>query len=92
MIKANKIKYDYIELMACPGGCINGAGQIRVEKSRDDIFNQINKGFPCSEEIKIDIDKSINEIETIVCECNIDRNKFKQYFKEADFTKSDLEW
>ena len=92
MIKANKIKYDYIELMACPGGCINGAGQIRVEKSRDDIFNQINKGFPCSEEIKIDIDKSINEIETIVCECNIDRNKFKQYFKEADFSKSDLEW
>ena len=26
MIKANKMKYDYIELMACPGGCVNGGG------------------------------------------------------------------
>ena len=92
MIKSNKIKYDYVELMACPGGCINGAGQIRVEKSRDSLFNDINLGFNLFTEGKIDIDKSINDIEKIVSELNIDKNNFKQIFKEADFSKSDMDW
>jgi len=26
-IKAGKVKYDFIEVMACPGGCVNGGGQ-----------------------------------------------------------------
>jgi len=26
-IKAGKVKYDIIEVMACPGGCVNGGGQ-----------------------------------------------------------------
>ena len=92
-IKSSKNKYDYIELMACPGGCINGAGQIRVEKSRDDIFNQIKNGFDYfKEEEKTDIDISINEIEKIVCKLNIDKILFKQSFKEADFSKSDMDW
>ena len=92
MIKSNKMKYDYIELMACPGGCINGAGQIRVEKNRDDIFSEINNGFNSFKEGEVDIDKSINNIDKIVCEYNIDRNLFKQTFKEADFSKSDMDW
>ena len=92
MIKSNKMKYDYIELMACPGGCINGAGQIRVEKNMDEIFNEINNGFNFLKNEKLDIDKSINEIEKIVCELNIDKNQFRQTFKEADFSKSDIDW
>lgn len=27
--------YAYVEVMACPGGCTNGGGQIRVEDARD---------------------------------------------------------
>ena len=27
IIKNKKAKYDFIEIMACPGGCINGGGQ-----------------------------------------------------------------
>ena len=26
-IKAGEAKYDFIEVMACPGGCVNGGGQ-----------------------------------------------------------------
>ncbi|OJD14807.1 hypothetical protein AJ78_04895 [Emergomyces pasteurianus Ep9510] len=29
------IDYAYIEVMACPGGCTNGGGQIRIEDARD---------------------------------------------------------
>lgn len=27
--------YDYVEVMACPGGCTNGGGQLRVEDARE---------------------------------------------------------
>ena len=28
-IKRGKCDYDYVEIMACPGGCLNGGGQIK---------------------------------------------------------------
>ncbi|KAK9473089.1 Nar1p [Dipodascopsis tothii] len=28
--KADTVDYDYVEVMACPGGCINGGGQIEA--------------------------------------------------------------
>ena len=31
-IKAGKSKYDFIEIMGCPGGCINGGGQPYVKE------------------------------------------------------------
>ncbi|MDQ5970879.1 MAG: NADP-reducing hydrogenase subunit HndD [Patescibacteria group bacterium] len=44
-MKANKLHYDYVEVMACPGGCIGGGGQpvptnqkIR-EKRAKSLFN-----------------------------------------------------
>jgi len=27
MVKSGEAKYDFIEIMACPGGCVNGGGQ-----------------------------------------------------------------
>ncbi|EEH45643.1 iron-sulfur cluster assembly protein NAR1 [Paracoccidioides brasiliensis Pb18] len=32
---ASVTDYSYIEVMACPGGCTNGGGQIRVEDARE---------------------------------------------------------
>lgn len=92
MVKSKKIKYDYIEIMSCPGGCVNGAAQIRVNKTREDIFNNIKRGF---DNLFFDndlIDKSINDINLIVEELKIDSAKFLQTFKEADFSKSDIDW
>ncbi|KAL2630521.1 hypothetical protein R1flu_015207 [Riccia fluitans] len=31
-IKAGKMEYDYVEVMACPAGCLNGGGQIKPKK------------------------------------------------------------
>ncbi|KAL4502228.1 hypothetical protein ABPG72_000463 [Tetrahymena utriculariae] len=28
-LKINKCKYDYVEIMACPSGCLNGGGQLK---------------------------------------------------------------
>lgn len=44
----NKIKYNYMEVMACPGGCINGGGQMRSNNekiSSRDILKQIEENI-----------------------------------------------
>ena len=33
MVKSGEKKYDFIEIMACPGGCVNGGGQPIVPAS-----------------------------------------------------------
>lgn len=34
-LKTGKATYDYVEVMACPGGCGNGGGQVRGETSEE---------------------------------------------------------
>lgn len=40
--KPTAMEYSYVEVMACPGGCTNGGGQIKV----DDPIIVERKGFP----------------------------------------------
>jgi iron only hydrogenase large subunit-like protein len=32
-VKSGRCRYDYIEIMACPMGCLNGGGQPRVDRA-----------------------------------------------------------
>lgn len=32
-VKGRKVQYDYVEVMACPGACLNGGGQLRPDPS-----------------------------------------------------------
>jgi len=46
---ANMDKYDYVEVMACPGGCIGGGGQPipttpEIRRKRDEALHEIDKG------------------------------------------------
>ena len=41
-IKDGKSKYDFIEVMACPLGCINGAGQPKITSSNLGINEKDN--------------------------------------------------
>ncbi|VDK81332.1 unnamed protein product [Litomosoides sigmodontis] len=34
-LKRSKCNYDYVEIMACPAGCINGGGQIRSTSTEE---------------------------------------------------------
>lgn len=45
-IKRKKCQYDYIEIMACPGGCLNGGGQIKpkdLNMSPADLLESLNE-------------------------------------------------
>jgi len=34
-MKRGKCEYDYVEIMACPGGCLNGGGQIKPKDMKN---------------------------------------------------------
>lgn len=42
-IKAGEKHYDFIEVMACPGGCVNGGGQPFVDYNKVDVEEVIKK-------------------------------------------------
>ncbi|XP_025909830.1 cytosolic Fe-S cluster assembly factor NARFL [Nothoprocta perdicaria] len=43
-LKRGKSPYHYVEVMACPSGCLNGGGQIRVEgEASKDWLQQVEK-------------------------------------------------
>lgn len=42
-IISGKKKYHFVEVMACPGGCINGGGQPLVDYSKIDVEDVIKK-------------------------------------------------
>jgi iron only hydrogenase large subunit-like protein len=33
-IKQGKCDYDYVEIMACPNGCVNGGGQVKLKDTQ----------------------------------------------------------
>ena len=89
-LKRKKLVYDYIELMACPGGCINGGGQIREtipRKLLTDISNKVNTDDKYCAPFK---SESFKEIEDILNQ--EDKNKFIQTFHQIEFSMTDLKW
>lgn len=42
-IKEGKKQYHFIEVMACPGGCVNGGGQILVDYNKTPVEEVIKK-------------------------------------------------
>ena len=42
-IKSGKAKVDFVEFMACPGGCVNGGGQPYVDYSKVNLKEVIKK-------------------------------------------------
>lgn len=49
-MKDGEVNYDFVEVMACPGGCINGGGQPRgdqaVVKKRLEVTYDIDRSLP----------------------------------------------
>jgi len=46
-IKTNKCTYDFVEIMACPSGCLNGGGQIKPEKGQNakDLLKRVEDAY-----------------------------------------------
>lgn len=89
-LKRKKLVYDYIELMACPGGCINGGGQIKETTPRkllSNISNKVNTDDKFYTPFKLENFKDIEDVLT-----QEDKNKFIQSFHQIEFSMTDLKW
>lgn len=60
-LKRGKSSYHYVEVMACPSGCLNGGAQIRPEKNQqqreltaelEQIYRSLPKSTPDNDEVK----------------------------------------
>lgn len=48
-VKHGRCRYDYVEIMACPGGCLNGGGQIKLGDNAEidsitSVYNSVSSG------------------------------------------------
>lgn len=90
MMKKDKCPYLYVEIMACPGGCFGGGGQIRYEGIKNKQifaeFEEIVKKYPV-------ISGSV-ENRIIVENFNLDLTKIHVKYKpiEKTLTQSVLNW
>ncbi|KAI0633266.1 iron hydrogenase [Trametes polyzona] len=54
--------YDYVEVMACPGGCVNGGGQLRPVQSSQAAAATDSEGFArdwSASGVKMDVDEPL---------------------------------
>lgn len=50
-IKRQACEYDYVEVMACPSGCLNGGGQIKAHKgqSTQQLLDELDQTYHAPE-------------------------------------------
>jgi iron only hydrogenase large subunit-like protein len=51
-MKSGDVSYDFVEVMACPGGCINGGGQ-PFSKDKDNIQKRLDCVYTLDKELPI---------------------------------------
>ena len=53
-LKAGKVHYDFVEVMACPGGCIAGAGTVQPPEKSRRLLEQYKAQAPKSNPVESD--------------------------------------
>lgn len=71
-------KYDFIEVMACPGGCINGGGQ-PIHNKADKIQRRIKALYEIDEKMKCRNSHENEGVKTIYKEYFIEPNSHKAH-------------
>ncbi|XP_053133082.1 cytosolic iron-sulfur assembly component 3 [Hemicordylus capensis] len=62
-LKRGKSPYHYVEVMACPSGCLNGGGQIRAEgEPSKDLLQQVDRLYGSVRCQKPETDRAVEEL------------------------------
>lgn len=68
-LKRGKSSYHYVEVMACPSGCLNGGAQIRPQKNQQQreltaeleaLYKSLPKAEPDNDDVKLVYDEFFN--------------------------------
>ncbi|XP_013915512.1 PREDICTED: cytosolic Fe-S cluster assembly factor NARFL [Thamnophis sirtalis] len=62
-LKRGKLPYHYVEVMACPSGCLNGGGQIRAEgESSKDLLHHVERLYEMAQPEDPEMNKAISDL------------------------------
>ncbi|XP_023665002.1 cytosolic Fe-S cluster assembly factor narfl isoform X2 [Paramormyrops kingsleyae] len=63
-LKRGKSPYHFVEVMACPSGCLNGGGQIRpqADQSNKELLQQVEELYRAESPINPEEDERISEL------------------------------
>lgn len=64
-LKHGTCKYDLIEIMACPGGCLNGGGQIRPQLNAKPPLEEGNGSLVGDEEVHTTKEQHLQAVEQL---------------------------
>jgi len=55
-LKRNNCLYDFVEVMACPSGCVNGGGQIKgaTQSERVEILGRVSELYDSAKAVRPD--------------------------------------
>lgn len=89
-LKRNKCPYDVVEIMACPGGCLNGGGQIR-NNNLEEVGKKYEEVTTISPESSI---SAKNFIEIWIKEPEVKENALKTSYHpiEKDSNALTIKW
>ncbi|XP_061181017.1 cytosolic Fe-S cluster assembly factor narfl-like [Saccostrea echinata] len=63
-IKRGKMTYDFVEIMACPSGCVNGGGQIRPAEGQTnaELLQKVKESYTAVPCVQPDLWTGVREI------------------------------
>lgn len=67
-VKRKTLDYDYVEVAACPKGCLNGGAQLRPDKadvSASELFDQVNRLYQELPKCDAQLDDPIDGAESL---------------------------
>ena len=68
-IKRKTCNYHYIEVMACPSGCLNGGAQLRSDDKSENLFDKVEQLYKSLELTKLTLDYENEELDQIYDKC-----------------------
>lgn len=71
-LKRGKCTYNFVEVMACPSGCVNGGGQIRAQtvEARSSVLEAVIKEYDSLQNIP-ELENAIEKLTSEWMELNV---------------------
>lgn len=67
-IKLQRCEYDYVEVMACPSGCLNGGGQVKVAGGQAAIharLEQLDALYHAREDVELQLPEDDEQVRAV---------------------------
>jgi iron only hydrogenase large subunit-like protein len=87
-IKRKTCHYQYVEVMACPAGCLNGGAQLRADSIEDKLFDRVENLYKSLDITSLPVNCEDETVEQLYEKCFLKDNTSKLYTKFSPVPKN----